>query len=656
MSGICGVFNLSDSARPVERGTLDVMAGALRHRGPDERNVFVAADGSLGLAHCALLTTEFAGREPGKSQSGGILVLTDGPVYNAAELEKSVSGSAAGLGAGKQAALIARLYERDGEKAFAQIDGDCAYAVIDTRKGQVHLVRDGLGSRSLYYALAGGACVFASEAKAVLAHPSISPRVNEEALYYLFAFGSVRAPDTAYKDIRTVCCGEYVTISRGGGVASRMWWHPLQRPVEEGKPEAYYLERVRQLLRDATAKRCRSTREVSVFMGGLDSCALAGLMGEAIPGRGHTITLDMPLLDPNAPRVVEYADRDCANLLGEKLPIKVHIKEPVVEELWSLLLEMGRVFDEPVMLRNLATMGTTKYARDLGMTCCLIGEPPDALFVAGIKVIMVEALTGKMGKLKWMPHFLRSVISRLALRTRHLNRPPVLLDRGRDMWRQFAQGREIYWGNCLYFLGEELDSLFAPDFRARTKGVDPYNTIRPSYQVSRRVRPHAHPFDYMASLDSQKYAEETTYVWERCCSANSLELRMPYFDKALVEFCFSIPFEIKRPGQETKYLLKKSMEGILPREVIHREKVASGQALYGWLKPHFPGIVRKLFETASPEAKQYFDMNKIRRVIELHESGAVDLSLHMTIFISYLLWHRRWMEGREITRREIEPS
>jgi asparagine synthase (glutamine-hydrolysing) len=615
----------------------------------------MAGDRSAGVAHCALLTTEFAGQEPGKNESGDIVVLTDGPVYNAAELKKSLEASGGRLRTGKQAEIIAHLFARDGERAFAQIDGDCAIVVVDLRNKRVYLVRDAIGTKPLYYHVDKDRCIFASEIKGILALEGFDKRLDRDGMLRFLTFGCLPAPYTLFTGVKKPPNACFARLAAGEENIEE-WWNPLAKPVVEGKNLEHFSGALNEVLHRACAKRGVGDKKLAVFMGGVDSCAVAAyLVKDVASAEVHTFTIDMKVLDSNAPDVDELADLMCSREMAKAMPIRQHEGMPGVTELFgNIFEEVNSMNDDPYNQRNTMSASAARMAHGEGIRVGLIGEPADTLFGTGVKYLLARALSGKWSKMAWMPRFLRKALLSPLTALKFRDNIEILPNYQRELWRNFATGRELYWGSSLFYLPVVHRELLSRDFFGAVRNPDVYDAVEALYSRARKARPGAHPFDLMSYKDIDGLCEQEVLNWERCCAGNSIELRAPFGDRELMELAYSIPYEIKCGTEEKKIILKKAVEGMLPHDAIYRKKVASGQAMIGWVRQRIGKTLLEVYSKSSPEARGLFNEAYLKQLIEWHEAKRADLTQHLVVLLVFLLWHRRWLEDNPFSLDDVK--
>ncbi len=301
MCGIAGFINLDGA--PADAGVLAAMTDTIRHRGPDDRGALSVslrggvADTALGFQRLAILDPSVRGRQPMRSHDGATVVLFNGAIYNAFDHKPALERDGFRFRSGTDTEVILALYERDGlEGMLERLDGMFAIVVADTRRGAVHLIRDRIGIKPLYWAQVGSTVLFASEAKAFLAHPAFRAEIEPAALDELLAFRYVAGEETLLRGVRHVLPAHRLTITPGGVASTRYWSIPdVPEKLDVTQPEA--VDRLDDLLRRSVRSQLRSDVKVGCQLsGGIDSSLVTAIAGSERGGdlQAFSIVFDEP--------------------------------------------------------------------------------------------------------------------------------------------------------------------------------------------------------------------------------------------------------------------------------------------------------------------------------------------------------------------------
>src|SRR5262245_30905868 len=327
MFGICGIYEYGGNPS-VSEALVVRMRDAMIHRGPDDAGVYVTDDRRVGLGSRRLSIVDLspAGRNPMSNEDGRVWITFNGEIYNHADLRPALESKGHLYRSRTDTETIIHLYEEKGLGFVEELEGDFAIGLWDEDAGLIVLARDRVGVKPLYYALSGGRLIFASEIKAILEHPAISPDIDETALYHYLTFMTSPAPQTLFAGIQKLPAGCMLTCDSRGEVRIRRYWDAIPgkiQSIDDGEPAIAY--ELRGLLRESIEKRMMSDVPFGVFLsGGIDSTANVALMAELMdqPVRTYTVGFrDNPIhneLDEAHHVAREYQTEHHEVLISEK--------------------------------------------------------------------------------------------------------------------------------------------------------------------------------------------------------------------------------------------------------------------------------------------------------------------------------------------------
>src|SRR5579859_2278221 len=298
MCGICGVVNLGPSAAPVEASTVLSMAATLRHRGPDSDGTYISEDRQVGLGFRRLSIVDLAtGDQPMANEDDSLWLVFNGEIYNHAAHRPGLEARGHRFRSHCDAEVILHLYEELGADCVHQLRGMFAFALWDTRRRELLLVRDRIGVKPLYFATTSDRLVFGSEIKALFAHPSLEPRLNESALSLYLTFAATPAPTTLFDGVQKLPPGHRLIFDANTGrYRLERYWQPLPDPAartSRRQPEEY-VERLEELVRESIGLRMMSDVPYGAFLsGGVDSSLNVALMAELADRPVSTFSVDI---------------------------------------------------------------------------------------------------------------------------------------------------------------------------------------------------------------------------------------------------------------------------------------------------------------------------------------------------------------------------
>jgi len=273
MCGICGFTGDADPA------TLRKMVECLVHRGPDDDGFYQDGAVNLGMRRLAIVDVE-TGKQPQFNEDLSLAVVQNGEIYNHQDLRRELEARGHSFRTHhSDTELIPHLYEEYGVNWPDRVNGMFGIALWDARERKLLLYRDRIGKKPLYYAEKNGQLVFASEIKAILAHPLISRDLDYGALYRYFALKNISAPRTAFVDIKQLPPGHFLVWQEGEIKTCRSFWRPTFNPVLEGITEEEAAQHLLALLEDAVQIRMQCDVPYGAYLsGGVDSTAVVALM------------------------------------------------------------------------------------------------------------------------------------------------------------------------------------------------------------------------------------------------------------------------------------------------------------------------------------------------------------------------------------------
>src|SRR5499433_577646 len=239
MCGICGVWEYGATRGDVRSELLTSMSRIMRHRGPDDAGdlVFDDARGGFGFRRLSIIDLSEAGHQPMHGCTDRVWLVFNGEIYNHTSLRKGLEAKGHVYASRTDSETILHLYEERGLDFVHEIEGDYAFALWDADRERLVLARDRAGVKPLYFYHQNGRFIFGSEIKAILQHPSVSPELNEEALYHYLTFVTTPAPQTLFRGVQKLPAGHMMVLSRDGNADVRQYWDALPSESAAGLTE-----------------------------------------------------------------------------------------------------------------------------------------------------------------------------------------------------------------------------------------------------------------------------------------------------------------------------------------------------------------------------------------------------------------------------------
>ena len=607
MCGICGIV----SAKTVDPERLRRMSETLIHRGPDSDGFHI--DGRVGLAARRLAIIDLAhGDQPLTNEDGSVVVIQNGELYNYRELTHELRRAGHQFRTRSDTEVIAHAYEQWGVGFAERLRGMFAIALWDARAQRLVLARDRFGIKPLYYRDVDGELSFASELDA-LPHGEI----DLHAVDAFLTFNSIPAPLTIYADIRKLPPGHVLTWQHGD-MATQQYARPGPLEPRHDSDEAELVEECRARLRDSVRAHLIADVPVGVLLsGGVDSGALAALAAEesSEPVRTFSIGFEESSFDELA------GARAVASRYG------THHRELTLRPDAALLLpELADAFDEPFADSSaLPTYLVSKLAAE-DVKVALSGEGGDELF-GGYYTYVADQLAERVGPLAAAT---RPLVDRLPSSSRKASFDYKA--------KRFARAAHLPPLERHHGWKEIFSADARAELTGRRNGFDPVDVYR-----ARFAETEGHELlTRLQDVDFGIYLVDDLLVkTDRASMAHSLEARVPFLDTVVTNFAFSLPVRHKVRGLQKKRLLRKAVEPLLPKEVVHGRKRGFSIPAAAWLRGDLEPFARETLSPSTLKRQGLLDPVAANRVLDDHVAGREDLSRQLWGLLALTLWYER---------------
>ena len=639
MCGITGWATLDSHTPPPEGGKelLHAMCERMVHRGPDSEGLFVTSGVALGMRRLAIIDL-VTGEQPVFNEDKSVAVVLNGEIYNYRELRSDLERRGHSFRSASDTEVLPHLYEEYGDGVISELNGMFAFALWDSRRRRLLIARDRFGEKPLYWGIFDNTLLFASEPKVLLAHPSVKPALNLQALRQYLSFDYVPAPLSIYEGINKLPAAHKLTLEDGRVYVER-YWRLSYKTAEPVPTENEAAEHLRDLMADAVRMRLVSDVPLGVLLsGGVDSSSVAALAVAASsePVKTFSISFAEASFDESA-----YA-RSVAKFLGTD-----HHEERLSANLAAnLVSEIGAWMDEPFSDPSLVpTYLLSRFTRK-HVTVALGGDGGDELF-AGYPMY---------GGLRWaefykrVPAGLRAsiiepLVKLLPVKTKNLSFDYKAARFITGAKYDPVARHHVWFGS---FTPEEHFELLSPDALAASNGD--------IYAHAREIAAECDNDDLvtqMQSVDTRLYlAEDILTKVDRASMAVSLEVRAPFLDPRVAQFAASLPCNYKLHGHKTKYILKKAVKEMLPPFVTRRGKKGFGVPVAEWLKVKLRPVARDLLSPERVRRAGVFNADYVARLQDEHERGVANHRKLLWTLLMFELWHESFVE----TPRRIETS
>jgi asparagine synthase (glutamine-hydrolysing) len=604
MCGIVGKIHF-DPEHPVDPRQIRSMADSVRHRGPDDDGIWTERNVGLGHRRLSIIDLSPSGRNPMCNEDETVWIVFNGEIYNFRDLRPSLEAAGHRFKSRTDTEVILHLYEELGAACVNELRGMFAFAIWDRRSQRLMLARDRLGVKPLHYALTPSGLLFGSEIKALLSSGEIDSEPDLTSLHQFLLWQCIPSPRTGFRRIQKLPPASVLTWQAGSEICIQKYWHldygqPIVRKTNE------LSEQVRSLVQEATTLRLIADVPVGIFLsGGIDSACVLAAARKTNYGKIQTFSVTFGSQ--------EFDESSYARLLSKRFETEHH-EFHVTPNVIDLLPEMAALFDEP--FADAAAIPTYYLAKLTSehVKVALSGDGGDEAFAGYQRYLALKVLGWlsrvpgqlSLGALRGLlPYdstersklrYVRELLSLVGRAPVQQYRAMLLGMMGEDQWTAcytdaFRESIESDADAESFLRGWSLPSV--PDDLSRATASDTLGYIPECLNVK---------VD-MASM------------------ACGLEVRSPFLDHKLVEFCARVPSGLKIKRTEQKYILKQAFQEELPAEIVRRGKAGFGLPLAQWLRNDLRALAEDTLLSPNSCISGLLRPEKIRMMLDEHATG-----------------------------------
>lgn len=598
MCGIAGFID-KDISGPQAKGLIQSMVGVMTHRGPDDQGYY--SDGPLSMGMCRLSIVDVSGgHQPFSNENGSVTAICNGEIYNQGALRESLLQQGHQLKSKSDVEVIPHLYEQKGIEFVKDLRGMFGFAVWDQARQSLILGRDRLGIKPLFYAETSSGLIFASEIKCLLKSDKVSQEMNWNALGQYFNLGYIPSPFTIYKQIQKLEPGHTLVWQKGKIQIERYWELTFSPDVR--RSEAEFENDFLALFKETVKMHLMSDVPLGAFLsGGIDSGLVVALMSEFSSKPVQTFTMGF-----GGNRKGYLDERTLSKQVSERYNTD-HVEFEVKPDLTDIIDDIVQSFDEPFGDDSvIPSYYICKLTRQK-VKVALSGLGGDELF-GGYERYLGLQLSGVYDK---VPGFVRrGVISPLVNMLPELKSGHYTINH----MKRFVRAAELKPSKRY----QEYVSVFNQGGRDAllTAAMEPF--ANGDYFDS----PNA-----LNLLDKALYQDACTYLPEdilalsdRLSMRHSLELRVPFVDDKVFEFCATIPADMKIKGQQKKYLLRKIAKKYLPDEIFSHRKQGFASPMAAWLRTDLREYVQESLSQSNINKHGILNFKYVQGLIDQHQT------------------------------------
>ena len=609
------------------------MTEILRHRGPDDQGYY--EDAWVSLGHRRLSIVDLAtGRQPMCNEDGRLWIVYNGEIFNHAELRPELERAGHTYRTRSDTETILHAFEEYGPECVQRFRGMFAFALWDQDRRSLFCARDRLGIKPFYYYWDGRRFAFASEIKALLEHPALTPALEDSLLAEYLAFGYLSEERTLFAGIRKLMPGHYLLLQcqpEPPQLEVRQYWEIPRTAAPERRDERSWIQEFRQRLEETVRMRLMSDVPLGMFLsGGVDSSAIAALMKRMVTSPVKTFSVGY--------QEAEFSELSYARQVAQFIGSEHHEVVVGMEEFFQALPRLIWHEDEPITWPSSVPLYFVSGLAAQHVKVVLTGEGSDELFGGYARYRFYLLNRRWMAPYRAVPRparaWIRSVIAGSGLLSGSLRRKLKHTFLGCD---------------------EDLESLYLDNFYCALSEAEQLRRLR---QPALASAPYSSFLRYwqegagLTTLGRMLYADQKTYLVEllmkqdQMSMATSLESRVPLLDHHFVEFAARLPDHLKLRGATGKWIVKKAVEDLLPRDILYRRKMGFPTPLRQWLREPRAAPLLEHLRAPNGLLAAYLDLPALEALLERHRSGLEDATDRIWRLLTLQLWGDIFLAGK----------
>jgi asparagine synthase (glutamine-hydrolysing) len=619
MCGICGQFNFADRD-PVSRHNIERMADSIAHRGPDDSGYYVSGPLGLGFRRLSIIDLT-GGHQPMSDQEESVWVVFNGEIYNFPELKRELESHGHVFRTRCDTEVLVHGYKQWGDDVVNHLNGMFGFAIWDVRNQRLVIARDPFGIKLIYFRIDRGCLYFGSEIRALRATLDEPAEVDVNALNLFLRYRYTPSPHTIFKGIQKLAAGSMLVCEKGS-CQVRHWYNYRPTPFSPAKPILQVREELLELYEKAMERHLLSDVPVGLLLsGGVDSSVLLALMSHyGSKWRTYTVGYGSSFADDELSDAAKTAKHYGAQ------HTEVLLDRGTFE---SALSGIVSCLEEPIASSSIVPMYFVCQRAREDVKVALIGQGPDELFGGYRRHIGVRYGAAWSGTPAWIRTSISSAISALP-RNETLKRGIHSLSEQEPL-RRFQQVLSL-------LPGDDVDALFhagrlAPgsgdqilkaweDLAPLTKGVDDFGGFQ--FLEMRSTLP-----------------DELLMFGDKLSMAHSLEVRVPYLDKELVEYVERLPATMKIRLGSQKWIHRQVARRLVPAEVLTRKKRGFAvNVVDDWFRSAMGTKMRDVLMDNDSRMYGYLDPKQVQHLFKRHQSGREDFHKVLFSLVVFEEWLR----------------
>lgn len=618
---MCGIFGAIGNPIFTE---IEAAISTLNHRGPDNVSVERISDSTI-FAHSRLSIIDLSidSNQPIWDSSRKVCITFNGEIYNYKNLRQNLVALGYKFNSSGDAEVLVNLFIEYGMDFLDMVDGIFSFAIFDSNSGNVFIARDPFGVKPLYYTICNDTFYFSSEIKSFLKIKDFDRTLNLETLYKSLVFLWAPGNETLFSTVNKVENGHYLIIDKELNTDVIEYWNfPSYNPNDDSS--SVIEQKLYDLLNKSVSSQLVSDVEVGAFLsGGLDSSLLVALSTEKLKHGINCFTIDTGKSD-------DFIDdlpfaRKVSKIFGSKLNI-IPISSDISEVLPDVIYGLDELHADPAAIN---TFLISRLASEKGIKVLFSGAGGDDIFTGYRRHLAVK----NERFWSWLPLSFRKLIKYI---TSLLPIKFVIFRRIKKAFQYADLTNDERLLSYFYWMDpDKAASLF--------KHSSNFSSNNFSFMLSNITSKCS--VEKILDLEKKYFLIDHNFSYtDKMSMANSVEVRVPFLNRAIVNMASTIPVDLKLNGNTGKYILKKVSELILPKDIIYRKKTGFGAPLRQWLNNDLSELVDTCLSYESINNRGIFDYNMVQEIIKLDRSGKEDYSYTIYSLLCFEIWCQQFLD------------
>lgn len=629
MCGITGKIYFNGNS--VSEQDILKMNEKIKHRGPDDGGVYVSPDQKVGLGHRRLSIIDLSplGHQP-MSYSDRYWIVFNGEIYNFQEKRTMLQEAGYTFKSKTDTEVIMALYDRFGKKCLEHLRGMFSFAIYDEKEKIIFCARDRVGKKPFKYYLNNDVFVFASELKAILTQPEYKKEPDYLAIHHYLTLQYCPAPFTGFKDLKKLEPAHYLFIDLKTKKIEKQRYWKLDYSKKLDLSEDEWKKRIMEKLEESVRLRMISDVPLGAFLsGGIDSSAVVALMSKLSAKPVKTFSIGF--------KEEKFNELPYARMIAKKFKTD-HTEFIVRPNAIEVLPMLVRQYEEPYADSSaLPTYYVSKLTRD-HVTVALNGDGGDENF-AGYPWYSIQKFVNWYEKFACLHSFFATPVCNLMEK----NFKRDLFEKMSRFSRSLPyENSRRYMNYICYFTNEMKNDLYAPDFKASVWQKDTFELFKEKFSESGAKK----------RLDQSFYTDINTYLpddllvkVDMATMLVALEGRSPFLDHEMMELSAKIPPRLKLKNANTKkYILKKALEGLVPKEILYRPKRGFGVPIGDWFRGDLKKYAEEILLGDKAAGRNIFNRNYIKKILDDHCNTRINYSRYIWALLTLELWFREYFD------------